>query len=117
MRAFHLLRLDDVSGVSGTGRVAEGVVFSNGLVALTWLSPYPTVAVYPSAAAVEAIHGHDGRTLVVPEGTTSRAEPGHEAQRPPVGGAASSLEATHEAAALPACPSFTYFWRNHYPEP
>jgi hypothetical protein len=71
VRAFHLLRLDDVSGVSGTGRVAEGVIFSNGLVALTWLSSYPTVSVYPSVAAVEAIHGHDGRTLLVPEASTT----------------------------------------------
>jgi hypothetical protein len=71
MRAFHLLRLNDVSGVSGTGRVAEGVIFSNGLVALTWLSTHPTVAVYPSIAAVEAIHGHDGKTVVVVDGIMS----------------------------------------------
>jgi hypothetical protein len=65
MRTFHLQRVEDVSGVSGTGRVAEGVVFSNGLVALTWLSEHPTVSVYPSLAAVEAVHGHAGRTQVV----------------------------------------------------
>src|SRR5205085_3748143 len=34
---FHLLRYEDESGVSGTGWVAEGAVFSNGWVALTWL--------------------------------------------------------------------------------
>ena len=37
-RIFHLLRLADESGVSGTGRVAEGVIFSNGWVALVWLT-------------------------------------------------------------------------------
>jgi hypothetical protein len=73
MWAFHLLRLDDVSGVSGTGRVAEGVVFSNGLVAVAWLSDHPSVAVYPSVAAVEAIHGHGGRTVLVPEAVATSA--------------------------------------------
>ena len=73
MQAFHLERREDVSGVSGTGRVAEGVVFSNGLVALTWLSEHPTVSLYPSLATVEAIHGHDGRTLVVVDGSLPAA--------------------------------------------
>ena len=90
MRVFHLLRLSDVTGVSGTGRVAEGVMFSHGLVALTWLSEFPTVAIYPSIAAVEAIHGHDGRTLVVPDGTT-----------PALGKAGGALRDT----AAPAAPS------------
>jgi hypothetical protein len=62
--------------VSGTGRVAEGVVFSNGLVALTWLSEHPTVSVYPSLAAVEAVHGHAGRTQVVLDGGPLAAEDG-----------------------------------------
>ena len=86
MQAFHLQRLEDVSGVSGTGRVAEGVVFSNGLVALTWLSEHPTVAVYPSLEAVEAIHGHDGRTQVVVDGGLPSASPvGGTAAGPAIG--------------------------------
>jgi hypothetical protein len=83
MQAFHLERREDVSGVSGTGRVAEGVVFSNGVVALTWLSEHPTVSLYPSLATVEAIHGHDGRTLVVLDGSLPPAgEAGALAARP-----------------------------------
>jgi len=29
MKQFHLVRTQEVSGVSGTGHIAEGVVFSN----------------------------------------------------------------------------------------
>ena len=39
MRRFYMQRNKDVSGLSGTGIVAEGVVFTNGFVALTWLTP------------------------------------------------------------------------------
>lgn len=62
---FHLLRLEDESGVSGTGWVAEGAVFSNGWVALTWLGETPSLNFYPSIEAVETIHGHSGATRIV----------------------------------------------------
>jgi len=62
---FHLLRLEDESGVSGTGWVAEGAVFSNGWVALTWLGETPSLNFYPSLEAVEAIHGHAGATRII----------------------------------------------------
>jgi hypothetical protein len=65
LRAFYLERLEDPSGVSGTGRVAEGVVFSNGWVALVWLSASPSLVFYPSLENVEAIHGHGGMTRLV----------------------------------------------------
>lgn len=66
-RAFRLVRHQDVSGVSGTGLVAEGVEFSSGVVALTWLSPWPTSVVFHDRgmASVEAIHGHGGATRIV----------------------------------------------------
>jgi hypothetical protein len=65
IRTFHLLRLEDESGVSGTGCVAEGAVFSNGWVALMWVSETPSVAFYQSIEAVEAVHGHGGKTRLV----------------------------------------------------
>ena len=65
MRNFNLIRSLDPSGVSGTGCVAEGVVFSNGWVALTWLSEQPSITFYASLAQVEAIHGHGGSTRIV----------------------------------------------------
>lgn len=65
MRAFHLQRHEDETGVSGIGRVAEGVIFNNGWCAMTWLSPLTSVAFYASIEEVEAIHGHGGKTDVV----------------------------------------------------
>jgi len=46
MKIFYLNRTEDESGVSGTGRVAQGFIFDNGKVAVTWLSDHPTVTVY-----------------------------------------------------------------------
>jgi hypothetical protein len=63
-RRFHLSRSEDVSGTSGTGIVAEGVVYSTGKVVLNWTTRYASVAVYDSMAEMERIHGHDGRTTV-----------------------------------------------------
>jgi hypothetical protein len=65
VRKFYLERTEDVSGTSGTGRVAEGVVFSNGWCALHWLTEHTSVAVYQSVDDLEAVHGHDGATKVV----------------------------------------------------
>jgi hypothetical protein len=65
MKPFWLERVEDESGVSGVGLVAEGVVFSNGWCALTWLTKHMSVSLYQSIEEVEAIHGHDGKTKVV----------------------------------------------------
>lgn len=62
MKIFYLKREEDESGVSGTGRVAQGFVFDNGKVAVTWLSEHPSVTVYDSIGEVHAIHGHGGKT-------------------------------------------------------
>lgn len=67
MRTFYLERKQDMSGVSGTGRVAEGVVFSTGTVALHWcVSDKPQcTSLWESLADLEAVHGHEGATQVV----------------------------------------------------
>lgn len=65
IRKFHFMRLEDASGVSGCGMVAEGVVFSNGKVALEWFGDHSSTNVYDSLADVEYIHGHGGRTKIV----------------------------------------------------
>lgn len=65
MRLFHLERRHDISGSSGTGRVAEGVVFSDGTVAMRWLTMHTSTAVYDSLVDLEYIHGHQGSTIVV----------------------------------------------------
>jgi hypothetical protein len=50
MRRFCLFREEDVSGVSGTGVVAEGVVFSTGKAVLSWCSERRSVTVYDTIA-------------------------------------------------------------------
>lgn len=65
MRRFRLNRLQDISGVSGAGIVAEGVQFSDDSVALRWISDWPTVAIHDRGMeSIERIHGHDGATVV-----------------------------------------------------
>lgn len=65
MRRFYLERSEDHSGVSGVGIVAEGVVFSSGYVALTWLSHLDCKAFYHSVDVMIRIHGHEGKTKIV----------------------------------------------------
>lgn len=61
MRRFQFVRNEDVSGVSGTGIVFEGVVFEDGKVAIRWLSKLKTTAIYDSIEELVAIHGHEGK--------------------------------------------------------
>lgn len=66
-RRFELHRHEDETGVSGTGVVAQGVVFEGDVVALRWITEWPTSVVFHDRgiAAVEAIHGHNGKTEIV----------------------------------------------------
>lgn len=63
-RRFLLVRRDDPTGVSGTGVVAEGVLWSDGSAALRWRTTTASTAVYASMRDVEKIHGHGGTTRV-----------------------------------------------------
>lgn len=65
MRLFQLHRDTDISGVSGTGIVAEGVLFQNGQVALAFLGALHAVEVLENMETVDAIHGHNGATRIV----------------------------------------------------
>jgi len=65
MRKFILERTEDESGVSGTGTVAEGVEFSNGKVAMSWLTDTSSLGIYECIEHVTYIHGHGGKTKVV----------------------------------------------------
>lgn len=64
IRRFELIRHEDVSGVSGTGAVAYGVMFADGWVAMQWVVSAPAISIWPSVPAMLAIHGHDGCTVV-----------------------------------------------------
>lgn len=73
MKIFYLKRDEDESGISGTGRVAQGFIFDNGKVAVSWLSEHPSVTIYDNIGEVHAIHGHGGKTEVVMEPDYKRA--------------------------------------------
>lgn len=65
MRRFHLVREEDETGISGTGVVAEGVVFSDGRVALRWVAHEHTrsTVLWDAVEDVLTIHGHGGLRL------------------------------------------------------
>jgi hypothetical protein len=65
MRIGHLQREVDCSGVSGTGRVAELALFSDGSVALHWMSEHPSTTFYANLEDAIHVHGHGGCTQVV----------------------------------------------------
>lgn len=67
MRLFYLYRIEDASGVSGAGFVAEGVQFSDGVCALRWRTERKSTSTYASMADLEAIHEHGGKTRVLYE--------------------------------------------------
>jgi hypothetical protein len=67
-RLFDLVREQDVTGISGTGVVAEGVEFSDGTVVMRWLpvdGVLPTTVVHAGVDNVLALHGHNGMSKVV----------------------------------------------------
>jgi len=65
MDVFELVRDEDISGVSGIGVVALGVVFPSGRVVLEWLGSRSTFGIYNDLSDVERIHGHGGKTRVL----------------------------------------------------
>ena len=63
-RVFELIRTEDLSGISGTGLVAQGIEFDDGQCVMRWLSKPRTTAIYNNIKELEAIHGHKGRTKI-----------------------------------------------------
>jgi len=69
MRTFTVHREYDASGVSGTGIVVEGVLFSTGVVVVHWLTPAPrgSIGVWDSLDQFLSIHVQphpENRTIV-----------------------------------------------------
>jgi hypothetical protein len=58
MRTFTLRREEDVSGVSGTGIVLEGTLFTTGVVVVHWLTPPPrgSIAIFDTLDQLLSIH-------------------------------------------------------------
>lgn len=65
MKLFHFYRIQDETGVSGTGPVVEGVQFTNGWCVIRWISAKSSICFYQSLEEVKAIHGHGGKTEII----------------------------------------------------
>lgn len=67
-----LTRVTDVTGVSGTGLVATGVVWPDGRAMFRWCGAPPAghdrriqqVCLFDDVAQIDVVHGHDGATRV-----------------------------------------------------
>jgi hypothetical protein len=64
VRRFVMVRERDLTGVSGTGIVAEGAMFSNGLSIIRWVREPHAVGMYQSVSDLIAVHGHGGATQI-----------------------------------------------------
>lgn len=62
---FELHRDADETGVSGTGVVAEGAVFSDGTVALRWKTDTASTTFFDDVDQMMKVHGHGGATRLV----------------------------------------------------
>lgn len=61
-RRFLLFRHADVSGVSGTGVVAEGAEWTDGTASLRWRGDYPSTVAWDDVELLLGAHGHEGAT-------------------------------------------------------
>lgn len=73
---FEIHRDVDITGLSGTGIVADGAVFPDGTTVVRWREldagtenykrgVRATTVVHPNVESVEALHGHGGATRLV----------------------------------------------------
>ena len=61
-RRFQLIRHRDVTGVSGTGVIAEGTEWRDGTASLRWYGDHPSTVAWPSVDDIVSVHGHQGAT-------------------------------------------------------
>lgn len=64
-RTGSLFRTNDVTGVSGTGIVADVVEWPDGSASVRWRGDDPSIVFWDRATSVEKIHGHGGHTHIV----------------------------------------------------
>ena len=65
LRRFYFQRDIDETGISGTGKVAEGVVFPNGKCAFSWNTKIASVVIYDSIEDAITVHSHGGKTKII----------------------------------------------------
>lgn len=72
-RRFYLQRDVDITGASGTGIVAHGVMWPDGTASVRWATERTSIVFWDRGMAdAEAVHEHGGATRIVwvdpPEG-------------------------------------------------
>lgn len=64
-RLFILRRHIDVSGISGVGSVADGVLWPDGTASVRWRGEHPSIVFWDRGRmSVDFVHGHGGATEV-----------------------------------------------------
>jgi hypothetical protein len=79
VKTFYLNRKEDETGVSGTGKVAFGIVLPTGRVAIEWTSAHSSITIFENPEEMKAVHGHSGKTEMVfttGQAPKSKDEPG-----------------------------------------
>ena len=65
-RRFHLQRLTDVTGASGTGRVADGVLWPDGTASVRWRTERRSIVFWDGGVDdARAVHEHGGASRIV----------------------------------------------------
>lgn len=62
---FNLIRNEDVGGLTGTGIIAVGCEFSDGLIVLQHTTETATTFWYTQIEDIEKLFGHNGKTIIV----------------------------------------------------
>lgn len=65
IRRFHIKRDIDVSGISGTGIVADGIQWHDGMCTIHWRGKHPTDNTHLSLQSVMDIHCHEGASKII----------------------------------------------------
>lgn len=63
-RRFKLERTSDPTGISGTGTVADGVVWPDGSLTLKWRGERSSVVLWKNLEHMLDVHGHGGATTI-----------------------------------------------------
>lgn len=64
-RRFYLQRHHDVTGTSGSGRVADGVLWPDGTATIRWRGEHQSTVHWDRIDSAERVHGHGGATEIV----------------------------------------------------
>lgn len=65
-RRFTVRRRRDVSGISGVGDVADGVLWPDGTASVRWRGEHPSAVFWDRGrTSAEFVHGHQGATEIV----------------------------------------------------